>query len=220
MITILIADDHLLFREGIHRLIDDWTDFEVVGEARNGQEALEMCQKFLPDIVLMDVHMPEMNGVEATAHIRNKLPGTRIVMLTVSENENDLFEAIKNGAQGYILKDVPSKRLHDLLRGVIKDEAPLSGAIAAKMLSEFNRWGQASNNPTRTFPDERTEPLSERETEILRLITAGLSNTEIAEKLVVSEQTVKKHLHNILGKLQLNNRVQAAVYAVRKGLVK
>jgi DNA-binding NarL/FixJ family response regulator len=220
MFKVLLVDDQVLFREGLHRVFNDWSDFDVIGEASNGMEALEFCKLLLPDIALMDIHMPVMNGVEAARRIRKELPSVRVVMLTVSDDEKDLFEAIKNGAQGYILKDTPARRLHSQLKGVMEDDAPLSGPIAAKMLAEFRQMKPDGGSGWDELMGEALEPLTEREVEILKLVAEGQSNTEIAKKLVVTEQTVKKHLHNILQKLQLNNRVQAAVYAVRSGLVK
>jgi two-component system NarL family response regulator len=220
MIKVLLVDDQMLFREGMRRVFSDWNDFEVVGEASNGLEAFKLSKELLPDIVLMDVHMPVMSGVESTRHIRKELASVRVVMLTVSDDEKDLYDAIKNGAQGYILKDTPVRRLHSQLKGVMEDDAPLSGPIAAKMLAEFRQLKPSDSSEWDKLMAAALEPLTEREVDVLKLIAEGLSNMEIADRLVVSEQTVKKHLHNTLQKLQLNNRVQAAVYAIRAGLVK
>lgn len=213
MNTILLVDDHVLFREGLFSLMQRWEDFEVVGEASTGEEAVQMCRELLPDLVLMDVTMPVMNGLEATRLIMRELPTTRVVMLTMAEDEECLFEAIKSGAAGYILKDAPSRRLHDQLRGVMRGESPLSGAVATKMLAEFNRQSDRQDLPI------VDEPLTDREQEVLQLVSEGMSNQEIADALCLSENTVKKHLRNILQKLHLNNRVQAAVYAAREGLI-
>ncbi len=141
MNTILIVDDHILFREGMHGIIDHWDDFEVCGEASNGRDALVLAHDLLPDIVLMDINMPVMDGIEATHRISRELPSIRVVMLTMSEEEENLFKAIQFGAQGYILKDTPSKRLHDELRRMLHGETPLSGLMATKVLEEFNRPG-------------------------------------------------------------------------------
>ncbi len=214
MNTILIVDDHVLFREGMRNIIRHWDDCEVIGEASNGLEALNLARELLPDIILMDIAMPVMDGINATKQISGELPSVRIVMLTMSEEEDDLFNAIKCGAQGYVLKDTPSKRLHDELRRMLQGETPLSGLMATKALEEFSR----SRNQSRTLSDYR-EPLTEREHQVLELLVAGLTNTEIAEKIYLSENTIKKHLHNILQKLHLNNRVEAAVFAVKEGLV-
>lgn len=214
MNTILIADDHVLFREGIRALIGHWDDFKVVGEASNGSQAVEMALELKPDILLMDVHMPVMDGIEATRRLTRELPDIRIVMLTVSEDEDDLFRAIKFGAHGYVLKDTPSKRLHDELRRLLKGETPLSGLMATKMLEEISQPGSPSQ-----AQGEARESLSEREKEVLCLLAEGLSNSQIAERVHLSENTVKKHLRSILEKLHLNNRIEAAVYAVKEGFV-
>ncbi len=214
--TLLIVDDHILFREGLHNIISRWDDFEVVGEARNGQEAIELARDLLPDIILMDISMPVMDGLQATRQIVRELPGTRVVMLTMSEDGENLFEAMQNGARGYVLKDIPSTGLHKKLSAVLRGEAALSGAMATKILNEFGK--------TRANPDApeaaALEPLTERESQVLELVAQGLSNPEIAEKLFLSENTIKKYLHNILEKLHLNNRVEVAIYAVKEGLVK
>jgi DNA-binding NarL/FixJ family response regulator len=212
--TILIVDDHILFREGMSHIISRWDDFEVVGEARNGQEAIEMARELMPDIILMDVTMPVLDGLQATRQINRELPGIEVVMLTMSDEEESLFEAIKNGASGYVLKDTPSRRLHDQLRGVLNNEAPLSGQIAAKIIKEFRR-----GHPETTGASVR-EPLTEREQQVLECLGEGMTNQEIADRIFLSESTVKKYLHNILEKLHLNNRVEAAIYAVREDLVK
>ncbi|MFP4642394.1 MAG: response regulator [Dehalococcoidia bacterium] len=215
MCTILLADDHVLFREGLCNIINHWDNFEVVGEASNGQEALELARELLPDVVLMDITMPVLNGIEATAKMTRELPAVKIVMLTVSDEEADLFEAIKSGAKGYVLKDTPSRRLRDQIRCMLEGEAPLSGAMATQIWKEFQTTHAAGSSSSDTIP----EPLTSREQEVLDLVVAGLTNPEIAEQLLISKNTVKKHLHNILEKFHLNNRVEAATYAVRAGLV-
>lgn len=214
MNTILIADDHVLFREGIRAIIGHWDDFRVVGEASNGAQAVEMALELKPDIMLMDVHMPVMDGIEATRRLTRELPDTQIVILTVSEDEDDLFRAIKFGAHGYVLKDTPSKRLHDELRRMLHGESPLSGLMVTKILEEISQPA----NSAQAQADAR-EPLSEREKEVLCLLAEGLSNSQIAERVHLSENTVKKHLRSILEKLHLNNRIEAAVYAVKEGFV-
>jgi DNA-binding NarL/FixJ family response regulator len=214
--TLLIVDDHILFREGLHNIIGHWNDFEVVGEARNGQEAVELARELLPDIVLMDITMPVLDGLQATRQITGELPSVQVVMLTMSEDEENLFAAIQNGARGYVLKDIPSTGLHKKLNGVLRGEAALSGAMATKILNEFSRIKPEGGAPLVAG----LEPLTSREQQVLELVVQGLSNPGIAEKLCLSENTVKKYLHNILDKLHLNNRVEAAIYAVREGLVK
>ncbi len=214
--TILIVDDHVLFREGLHNIISHWPDFEVVGEARNGQEAIEMARGLLPDIILMDISMPVMDGLQATRQIVRELPGIQVVMLTMSEDGENLFDAIQNGARGYVLKDIPSSGLHKKLIGVLHGEAALSGVMATKILDQFGKT-KAKLDASETAG---LEPLTDRESQVLELVAQGLSNPEIAERLFLSENTVKKYLHNILEKLHLNNRVEAAIYAVKEGLVK
>jgi len=214
MNTILIVDDHVLFREGMRNIINHWDDYEVVGEASNGLEALNLSRELLPDIILMDIAMPVMDGIHATKRIASELPSIRIIMLTTSEEEEDLFNAIKYGAQGYILKDTPSKRLHDELRRMTQGETPLSGLMATKILKEFGRFSSPAQAPC-----EYRESLTEREHQILELLVEGLSNVDIAERVYLSENTVKKHVSNILEKFHSNNRVEAAVYAVRERLV-
>ncbi len=215
MNSILIVDDHDLFREGLRGIIDHWDDFEVCGEAINGVEALNMAHELLPDIILMDIHMPLMDGLEATRRISIDLPSTRIIILTMSEEEEDLFTAIQFGAMGYVSKNTPSRRLHDELRKLLIGEAPLSGLMAQKILSVF-RGSKPYPHPTPNTGDD----LSKREIEILELVVKGDTNSEIASALNITENTVKKHLKNILEKLHLNNRLQAAVFAVKQGLVK
>jgi DNA-binding NarL/FixJ family response regulator len=214
--TLLIVDDHILFREGLHNIIGHWNDFEVVGEARNGQEAVALARELLPDIVLMDITMPVLDGLQATRQITGELPSVQVVMLTMSEDEENLFAAIQSGARGYVLKDIPSTGLHKKLNGVLRGEAALSGAMATKILNEFSRIKPAEG----ASPLAGLEPLTGREQQVLELVVQGLSNPAIAEKLCLSENTVKKYLHNILDKLHLNNRVEAAIYAVKEGLVK
>lgn len=214
MNTILVVDDHVLFREGITNIINRWDDFQVVGEASNGLEALEKAHQILPDVVLMDISMPVMDGIQATIRIKREMPSTKVVILTMSEENDDLLAAIKNGATGYILKDTPSKRLHDQLRGLMRDEAPISGIMAAKILNEFTTIA-SSGEKANTSIDQ----LTERELDILEMVSKGMTNQEIAEQLFLSENTIKKYISNILNKLQVNNRVEAAMLAVRKGLI-
>ncbi len=212
MNTIVLADDHALFREGLRSIMEKWEDFQVVGEASNGQEALELARELLPDIVLMDIHMPVLNGLEATEKIAREMPAVKVVILTVSEEEGDLFAAIKAGANGYVLKDMPSRRLHSMLQGVLEGQAPISGLMAAKMLEEFNR------PPHEHVSAAAVDALTEREQQVLDLVARGLTNQEIGLQLHLSENTIKKYLHNIMEKLHLNNRVEAALYAVRQGI--
>jgi len=211
---ILLVDDHVLFRKGVAALLSMRPDLQIVGEASNGLEAIDAARELLPDVILMDIGMPLCNGLEATRIIKREMPHVKIIILTVSDDDQHLFEAIKIGAQGYLLKNLEPYQLHDLLESISRGEAPLSGAIAAKILKEFTN--PAANNKQQ--PDT-VEELTSREVDILELVVDGLTNKEIADKLVISENTVKIHLRNILEKLHLQNRIQAAVFAVRQGLV-
>jgi DNA-binding NarL/FixJ family response regulator len=213
MQRILLVDDHVLFRKGLAALLGSRQEMQVVGEASDGLEAIELAGETVPDVILMDINMPKCDGLEATRRIKHDLPSVNIVMLTASEEDKSLFEAIKSGAQGYLLKNLEPYQLFDLLESLSRGEAPLSGAIAARILKEFARPAQSSMEVP-----EVSETLTARETMILQEVAEGLTNKEIATSLVISENTVKIHLRNILEKLHLQNRIQAAVYAVRKGL--
>lgn len=214
MLRILLVDDHVLFRKGLTALLSGRPDIQIVGEARDGLEAIEAAREILPDVILMDVNMPRCDGLEATRRIKREMPHVKIVILTVSDDDQHLFEAIKSGAQGYLLKDLEPYQLYDLLESISRGEAPLSGVIAAKILKEFTR----PNSPASQEPAVIDE-LTPRETHILQLVVEGKSNKDIANELVISENTVKIHIRNILEKLHLKNRIQAAVYAVSQGLV-
>jgi len=211
-VRILLVDDQLLFRKGLRALIEDQEDMEVVGEASDGAQALDRVRTARPDVVLMDIHMPVCNGVEATRMIKAERPDIKVIALTVSDEDDDLFEAIKSGAAGYLLKDLRPEELFELIRGVLRGETPISPAVAGKLLSEFRR---PRRDPTETAGWD----LTPRELEVLQLVTEGLSNAEIAGRLFIVEGTVKNHLHNILEKLHLENRLQAATYAIRERLV-
>jgi len=210
-IRILLVDDHALFRQGIKSLLVSNPELEVVGEAENGKEAVEKTRVLQPDVILMDIQMPVCDGLEATALIRSEFPNVKIVMLTVSEEDENLFEAIKRGAQGFLSKKIQPQALFQTLRGVCQGEASIPRLMAGKILQEFSRL-QKSAPPV--------SPLSDRETEILRLVAEGLTNKEIGVSLSISDNTVKNHLHNILEKLHLHNRAEAAAYALREGLIR
>ncbi len=211
--TILLVDDHVLFRKGMARLIDSQPDFDVVAEAEDGYQAVKYAQKYKPDLILMDVHMPECDGHEATRLIMKDWPQARIVMLTVSDDDQDLFTAIRNGALGYLVKKIEPEDLFARLRGVTQGEAPISRVMAGRILREFARLG------TESPPPDSTRSLTPRERQVLQLVTKGMTNKEIGAQLHIAENTVKNHLRNILEKLHLHNRAQAAAYAVREGLV-
>ncbi len=212
-LRILLVDDHVLFRKGLAALLEARRGMAVVGEAGAGEEAITLARQTMPDIILMDIQMPGLSGLEATRRIKAEMPHVRIVILTVSDEDASLFEAIKNGADGYLLKDLEPRQLYEMLEGLRRGEAPISGALAARILKEFRA------QEAQPAPPEATEELTEREKEVLQWVAKGASNREIAEVLCVSENTVKIHVRNILEKLHLRNRIQAAVYAAREGLL-
>ena len=208
---VLIADDHALFRDGLRSLLEAH-GVEVVAEARDGREAVALARLHLPDIVLMDLAMPERGGLGATRLIVAEHPAIAVVVLTASEDDADLFEAIKSGAQGFLPKDLEARRLFDLLDGVARGEPALTPTLARKVLGAL---AQPVAPPVRT-----SDALTEREKDVLELLVEGVtSNRDLAQRLYVSENTVKYHLRNILDKLHLQNRAQVVAYAVRHGLV-
>ena len=207
---IVLVDDHALFRDGVASLLLAW-GHEVVGQASDGAAAIDLVDETLPDVVLMDVWMANVSGIEATAKIKGRHPEVAIVMLTVSEDEADLFRAIKAGAQGYLLKNLEAPQLRSMLEGVARGEPAITPATAARIIDEFLHM------PTR---HQKTDQLlTDPELEVLQLVTAGLRNREIATELGISENTVKFHLKNIVGKLHAQNRADLAARAVREGLV-
>ncbi len=213
-IRVLLVDDQVLFREGIANLLTSQDDIQVIGDAADGLEAIEKARQFRPDLVLMDINMPHLDGLEATRRIKAEMPEVKIIILTVSDADDDLFEAIKAGAIGYLLKNLKAQSLFERLRGTMRGEAALSPLLATKVLEEFAR--QRHNE---AHSKEEEDGLTEREREVLQQVISGASNKEIATTLYIAESTVKRHLHNILEKLHLENRVQAAAYAVRKGII-
>jgi len=212
-LRIMLVDDHALFRQGVKSLLDSRPDLEVVASAANGNEAIALARECKPDVILMDIEMPGCDGIEATRRIKQELPEVKIVALTVVDNDETVFEMIKSGAQGYLLKDLEAQQLFDMLEGLRQGNPPLSGQIAAKIIEELTSPSTAETDTP------EIEPLTERELDVLALLVDGLSNKEIAQALTVTENTVKTHLTNILTKLHVRNRIQAAVYAATHGLV-
>ncbi|MBA2363590.1 MAG: response regulator transcription factor [Chloroflexia bacterium] len=211
LLRLLLVDDHALFREGLVNLFRYENDFTVVGEAEDADTALDKARELLPDLVLMDIDLPGADGVAATRRIKAELPHVSVVMLTVHDDTEKLMEAVKAGAEGYLVKNIRSAELLEQLRGVKRGEAAISRRMAARILEEFRR------------PEELPEPegdLTQRELEVLELVADRLSNKEIAAQLFLSEHTVKNHLKNILSKLHLRSRRQAAAYGVARGWVR
>lgn len=211
MMRVLLADDHALFRDGVASLLGAW-DMEVVGQACDGGDAIEQSLRLRPDLVLMDVRMPNVGGLEATRRIKASLPGVKIVMLTVSDDEQDLFEAIKAGAEGYLLKNMSGEEFGRMLADLAGGHAPISRALAGKLLREFARQSRAE------AAQKAGDDLTDREKEVLQLVARGAPNKGIAQELGISENTVNYHMKNILGKLHARNRAEAAVVALRDGL--
>ena len=211
-LRVLLVDDHDLFRTGLRNLLEE-QGVQVVGEAANGHEAVRSVREVAPDVVVMDLNMPGMNGIEATREIARFAPLTRVVVLTISDQDGDVLDAILAGACGYLLKDSSIQDLMAGIRAASVGEALISPHIAAKVLQRIRATNVETDVPT-TGPE-----LSDRENEVLRLIANGKDNAEIAQELHISPKTVKNHISNILMKLQIDNRIQAAVYAVRRGIV-
>ena len=214
-IRILLVDDHDLFREGLAGIISAQADMEIVGEASDGLEAVVKAGELKPNLILMDVQMPGIDGLETTRRIKQALPDTAIVMLTVRDDNERLFEAIKIGVQGYLLKTINSREMLALLRGAVKGEAAISPSMAGRVLVEFQRMSRLM--PLDNGMD--MEVLTHREREVLDLAAQGLTDKEIAERLTISLNTVKSHIRNVLSKLQVNTRHEAARLARHKGLV-
>jgi NarL family two-component system response regulator LiaR len=208
-ITVFHADDHALVRGGVRGLLLTEAGMDLVGEAGNGSEAVEKVLALQPDVILLDLHMPEKGGVEAISEIKQALPEARILVLTSFASDEDVFPAIKAGALGYVLKDSSPQALLKAIRDVYEGQPSLDPAVAQKVMQELR---QPARHPL------TDEPLTQREMEILKLVAEGLTNQEIADRLVVSERTVRAHVSNILAKLHLANRTQAALYALREGI--
>ncbi len=211
-ITVVIVDDHAVVRQGMRAFLEAQPDIEVVGEAENGEQAAEVVSSTAPDVVLMDLIMPGVDGVEATRRVRNISPRTQVIVFTSYAKDEHIFPAIRAGALSYILKDAKPVELADAIRKAARGEAVLHPRVAARLVQEVQGARSEVLNP---FAE-----LSERELEVLRLVASGLSNKDISEKLFISEKTVKSHVSNILSKLHLADRTQAAVFAWNKGVVK
>lgn len=211
-IRVLVVDDHELFRQGVSAILDHVEDIDVIGQADNGQKAIDQSGTLSPDVILMDINMPVCDGLTATRHIHEHFPNIKILILTVSDTEEMLFEAVKAGASGYVLKTASPVIVIDCVKRVNAGEPVIPGNLAMQIISEFSKpAGKQSRNGI--------HDLTDREIEVLRQLSTGASNREIASTLYISENTVRNHVRNILEKLHVSNRVQAAAYAVREGFV-
>jgi len=214
-LPVLVAVDQALVRSGLCIVLESQPDIAVGGEAADGAEAVTRANELAPDVVLMDVRMPKRSGIEATAQIKELLPHVKILMLTISDEEADLYDAIKAGASGYLLKEIPIEEVSDAIRSVWAGQSRISPSMASKLLTEF----AAISKATEERPQMPAPRLTEREMEVLKLVAQGLNNRDIAKKLYISENTVKNHIRNILEKLHLHSRMEAVVYAVREKMI-
>ncbi len=214
-VRILVVDDHALYRRGLEMVLSSEDDLEIVGEASDGDDAIRKAAELQPDVVLLDVRMPRRSGIQACAEIKRVSPASRIVMLTTSDEQSDLFDAVRAGATGYLLKDVPGEEIADGLRAVMGGQSLISPSMAGALLTEFASLSRrAVERPAVTAPT-----LTPREVQVLRLVARGMHNKDIAKDLFISENTVKNHVRNILEKLQLHSRTEAVVYAVRERIL-
>ena len=212
-IRVAVVDDQELFRRGLTMLLGVEPGIEVVGEAGDGLEGTALAERTAPDVVLLDIRMPKRSGIEACIAIKEAVPSAKIIMLTVSDEEADLYEAVKSGAAGYLLKDSSIEEVAQAVRVVADGQSLISPSMAVKLIDEFKQMSQPDRGPTSTLR------LTERELEVLRLVAKGMNNREIAKELFISDNTVKNHVRNILEKLQLHSRMEAVLYAVREKLV-
>jgi len=212
-IRVMICDDHALFRRGLVMVLEFEDGMEVVGEADDGAAALALAEDLVPDVVLMDVRMPNVSGIEATRAIAASVPTAKILMLTVSDEEEDLYEAVKAGANGYLLKEISIEEVAGAIRAVVTGQSLISPSMASKLLAEFNTLAKAAEEKV------AVPKLTDRELQVLKLVAQGMSNREVAEQLFISENTVKNHVRNILEKLHLHSRMEAVVYAVREKIL-
>jgi two-component system NarL family response regulator len=214
-IRVMICDDHALFRRGLIMVLESEEGVEVVGESEDGEEAVRKAVELTPDVVLMDVRMPRVSGIEAARAISEAVPSTKILMLTVSDEEDDLYDAIKAGATGYLLKEISIEEVAHAIRAVMSGQSLITPSMASKLLTEFTNLAKKADE-RQSVPTPR---LTDRELEVLKLVAQGMSNREIAGELYISENTVKNHVRNILEKLHLHSRMEAVVYAVREKLL-
>jgi two-component system NarL family response regulator len=214
----MIVDDHALFRRGLEMVLNSEPDIELVSEASDGAEAVEKAGETLPDVVLMDIRMPRSSGIEACRALKDVVPSAKIVMLTISDEEADLFEAIRAGASGYLLKDIPLDEVADTVRAVDGGQSLINPSMAGKLLTEFAILArrEAASEPPQQVPAPK---LTDREMQVLKLIARGMNNRDIAKELFISENTVKNHVRNILEKLQIHSRMEAVMVAVREKLI-
>ena len=215
-IRVLIADDHERFRRGLKMVLEAEDGMEVVAEAGDGAEAVKRVEELAPDVILMDVRMPNTNGIEATRTIREAFPATRIIMLTVSDDEDDLFDAVKAGANGYLLKEVSIEEVADAVRAVVQGQSLISPSMAAKLISEFGTLARKADQSDAAMP---SPSLTDRELEVLKRVATGMENEAIAAELDISSTAVRNHVANILVKLQLRSRIEAAIMAVESRLL-
>ncbi len=223
---VLIADDHILVRDGYKLMLEREEGLEVVGEASNGREAVELCRRLRPELVLMDVRMPEMDGLEATRAIKGEFPTTSVLVVTTYDNPDYLFEAVEAGAAGYVLKDAPKSQLLSAVRRTLGGESPLNQELALELISRFTREARKPDLPAAPGPrrprgasEPSPESLTPRELEVLQLLAQGKSNPQIAQELVISRLTAKTHVERIIRKLEVSDRTQAALRAIELGLV-
>jgi two-component system NarL family response regulator len=214
-LRVMVVDDHALFRRGLEMVLQQEPDLDLVGEASDGAEAVERVPELMPDVVLMDVRMPRRSGIEAAGQIKELLPHVKILMLTISDEEADLYDAIKAGASGYLLKEIPIEEVADAIRSVWQGQSRISPSMASKLLTEFANMSKG----TEDRPQMPAPRLTDREMEVLKLVAQGMNNRDIAKELFISENTVKNHIRNILEKLHLHSRMEAVVYAVREKLL-
>ena len=216
-IRTLIVDDHALFRRGLEIVLVTEPDIEVVGEAGDGAEAVRKASEFLPDVVLMDVRMPRSSGIEACRAIKEAAPSAKIIILTMSDEEEDLFDAIRAGASGYLLKDIPLDEVAEAVRAVHSGQSLISPSMAGKLLTEFATLARRDQDePPQQVPAPK---LTDREMQVLKLVARGMNNRDIAKELFISDNTVKNHVRNILEKLQIHSRMEAVMVAVREKLI-